>query len=1047
MKNKCNLWVYRYPHFKKLLIDLKMAIFIGIMSVSSILAAGPDDNKGDSAMETGYQQARISGTITDASTEETMPGVNVLVKGTTIGALTDINGKYALAVPDPEKSILVFSFVGYSSLEIPVAGKSVIDAALVSEALNLEEVVVVGYGTQRKVTLTGSVATANSEFIEARPLTNSTQALQGLSGLYINQAGGQPGADEATIRIRGIGTLNNNNPLVLVDGIEYSLKDVNPNDIESISVLKDAASASIYGNRAANGVILVTTKTGKKEKLKVEFNNYTGWQQATYLPKMVSNSIDYMNARNEASVNENQTKPYTDAQIEEYRTGTDPAMYSNTDWWDAMFSVAPMVESNLRLSGGSEAVTYSFSLGYLNQDGIMKGTDARKYTVNSNVIYKKSEKLEFGAIINGTFWDRNEPYLGIEEVLNYTARSLPIQPNVRYENGQWADVWLVTPGHNVFYHPMSLVDEGFGNIKTQRAMINTFLQYILPLNIKYKVNFAVSKYDANTHSFTPESVLVNPKNQATRLVGKTYRNVERTSNSNLNTSFFQTLNWTKKLADVHDINLLLGFSMEAFDNSNFNGYIEGFLGNELSELNAGTINKDVGGTSSDSRLMSYFGRSNYSFDDKYLFEFNFRYDGSSRFARANRWGFFPSFSVGWRINEEAFMQNVKAVSNLKLRGSWGQLGNQSIALYSYLNNININQGATFNNTISGGSAVTTLSDPDITWETTTISNIGLDLGLWNNKLEFIVDIFDKRTTDILARINVPGQVGNLTGPITNLYGMSNKGIELSVSHANTRGKLTYKAGAGIAYVRNNVDYLAENIQYTTNDYGNISVIMEGHPVNSWYLYEALGIFQSDEEVQDHAFQHSATSPGDIKYRDLNDDDVIDINDMRVLGRSTPKYTYSFNLSIDYEGFDLSAFFQGVEGIDIYPWHNVSFPLYNGAGITVEHFNNSWTPETPDAKYPRLSLYKRGTRINANNSTFWLKNASYLRLKNLQLGYTIPSVISEKVNISMLKIYANAQNLLTFSKYKVTDPEKNITQQDIFEYPTTKIFTLGCNVTF
>jgi len=1027
----------------KSLLTMRIAFILMILALSGITRAYSDDNSG---IKGELQQRTVTGTITDSQSGELMPGVNVLVKGTTIGSITDASGRYAISLPDPN-SILVFSFIGYGSQEIPVAGRAVVDIMLESDVTRLEEVVVIGYGTQRRVTLTGSVTTANSEFIEARPLTNSTQALQGLKGLYINQAGGQPGADDATIRIRGIGTLNNNNPLVLVDGIEYNLRDVNPNDIETISVLKDAASASIYGNRAANGVILVTTKTGKREKLKVEFNNYVGWQQATYLPEMVTSSVDYMTARNQAAVNENQTKPYTDADIEAYGTGNDPAMYSNTDWWDLMFSVAPMYESNLRLSGGSESTIYSLSIGYLNQEGVMLGTDAKKYTFNSNVVFKKSDRLEFGAIINGSYWNRNEPYLGVEEVLNYTARSLPIQPNYQYENGQWADVWLVTPGHNVFYHPLALVKEGFSSLKTQRAMVNMFAQYILPLNIKYKVNFAVTKYDGNTHTFIPESVLLNPKTQVTRLVGKTYRSVERINNNNLNTSFFQTLNWTRKIADLHDVNLLLGFSMESFYGSNFDAYIEGFLGNELSELNAGTINKDAGGTSSESRLMSYFGRANYSFADRYLFEFNFRYDGSSRFAKGNRWGFFPSFSVGWRINEEPFMKNIPAINNLKLRASWGQLGNQSISLYSFLNNININQGTTFNNTIVAGSAVTTLSDPDITWETTTISNIGLDLGLWNNKLELEVDVFDKETTDILARINVPGQVGNLTGPITNLYGMSNKGFEISASHANTKGKLTYKMGASLSYVNNNVDYLAGNIQYATNSYGNISVIREGYPVNSWYLYEALGLFQTDEEIENHAFQHAATSPGDIKYRDLNDDEKIDINDMRVLGRATPKYTYSFNLGAEYLGFDFSAFFQGVQDIDIYPWHNVSWPLFNGAGITLEHFNNSWSPENTDAKYPRLSLYKRGTQINARNSTFWLRDASYLRLKNVQLAYTIPSVLTNKIKISIIKVYVNAQNLLTFSKYKVTDPEKTITQQDIFEYPTTKIITVGCNVTF
>ena len=485
----------------------------------------------------------------------------------------------------------------------------------------------------------------------------------------------------------------------------------------------------------------------------------------------------------------------------------------------------------------------------------------------------------------------------------------------------------------------------------------------------------------------------------------------------------------------------------AFNNSNFMAYIEGFLGNELTELNAGTINKDVGGTSTVSKLMSYFGRANYSYADKYLLEFNFRYDGSSRFAKGHRWGLFPSFSAGWRINQENFLKNVSALDNLKLRVSWGQLGNQSIALYSYLNNININQGTTFNNSIVSGSAVTTLSDPNITWETTTIKNIGVDLGLWNSKFDITFDVFDKVTTDILARINIPGQVGNLNGPITNLYGMSNKGFEVNASYRNSISDLNYQIGGNIAFVKNNVDFLNGDVQYTTNSYGNISVIKEGYPVNSWYLYEAIGIFQNEAEVEAHAYQDPATSPGDIIYRDFNEDGKIDINDMRVLGRSVPKYTYGFNLDLDYKGFDLGAFFQGVQDIDIYPTNNVSWPLYNGAGITKDQLANSWTEDNPNAKYPRLSLAKRGSGINFRNSTFWLKNASYLRLKNIQLGYTIPSDLTNKIKINKVRIYVNAQNFLTFSKFKLSDPEKNILEQDIYDYPTTKIFTMGCNIIF
>ncbi|WP_159517984.1 TonB-dependent receptor [Sunxiuqinia indica] len=995
------------------------------------------------------QQKSISGYVTDSSGSP-LPGVTVVVKGTTNGTITDGEGNYSLS-NILENSILQFSFVGMRTQDIDIAGRTTVNIVLQESTVGIEEVVAVGYGTQKKVNLTGSISSVNSDFLESRPLTNSTQALQGVNGLYVNQAGGEPGADNATIRIRGIGTLNNNDPLVLVDGIEYNMKDVNSNDIESISVLKDAASASIYGNRAANGVILITTKKGKSGKLKAELNSYFGWQRATYLPDMVTNSVDYMLARNQASVNENQTKPYSDTQIEEYRNGTDSDLYPNTDWYDIMFSVAPMQDHFFRLSGGSDEVTFSMSVGYMDQTGVLMATDAKKYSLNSNVIFKPSDKFEFGIIINGSYWEKNGPYKGIggndDSAIGAIARALPIHPNI-LADGHYGDTWLVTPGHNVFRHPVARALEGGKKNLDQHAMVNIYAEYTFPLDIKYKATFAVNKSDNNEHTFSPETFLYTPKAPTVaRPNGKDVRSVSETNSRELNTSYFQTLKWNKRISDQHDINLLFGFSRESFFDSNLMAYIEGFLGNELPELNAGTINKNVGGTSYESKLMSYFGRANYSFSDKYLFEFNFRYDGSSRFAKNNRWGFFPSFSVGWRINQESFMQNLQAVSNLKLRASWGQLGNQDIPLYSYLNNIDINQGATYNDAVVPGSAVTTLSDPNISWETTTIKNIGLDAGLWDNKLEVTIDVFDKVTTDILARINVPGQVGNLTGPITNLYGMSNKGFEISASHRNSIGDLNYNFGGSIAFVNNNVDFLNGNVQYTTNLWGNINVIEEGYPVNSWFLYKANGIFQSEEEVSNHAYQDPTTGPGDIIYHDFNNDNKIDVKDMRVLGRSTPKYTYSFNLNFDYKGFDLGAFFQGVQGIDIYPTSNVSWPLYNGAGLTKDQLDNSWTSENPDAKYPRLSLQKRGSRINARNSTFWLKDASYLRLKNLQIGYTIPLKLLTNIHLSKLRIYANAQNLLTFSKFKLSDPEKDILAEDIYSYPTTKIISVGCNVVF
>lgn len=1003
----------------------------------------PNDSEG--AIKSIQQLRTVSGKVTDKAGQP-LPGVTVVIKGTAQGTVTNADGNYSLT-NIPENATLVFSFVGMKTQEIPVGSQTTIDVTMLADAIGIEEVVATGYGIQRKVTLTGSISTVDSKFLENRPITNSSQALQGILGVYVNQEGGQPGKDVATIRIRGIGTLNDNNPLVLVDGIEGDLRDINPNDIETITVLKDAASAAIYGNRAANGVVLVTTKSGKKEKLKIELDSYYGWQQATYLPDMVTNSVDYMTALNEAKINEGQPIAYTQAQIDEFRNGTDTDLYPNTDWYDLAFSVAPMSNLNLRLSGGTDAVTYSTSIGYMDQTGVLIGTGAKKYSINSQIKYKYSEKLELGTIILGTFWDTEQSSMGTDQYMLALGRALPVHPSV-LSAGNYGQTWLNVPNHTHFRNPLAIANETWQKDTSKRAIIKLFAEYTLPYGIKYSANFSVNNYDANTHRWIPEVYLINPKKPDAPILMRPqpqYRSVQRTNEANLDKSFFNTLKWDKRnIAGKHNIYLLAGFSKESFYRSNMLAYIEGFLGNELTELDAGNINKNVSGTSYESRLMSYFGRANYSYKDKYLLEFNFRYDGSSRFSKDYLWGFFPSGSAAWRINEENFLKDSKIINDLKFRASWGQLGNQNIPLYSYLSNIDINQGYSFKGTVTGGSAITTLSDPRISWETTTIANVGMDLSLWDNKLAINVDYFNKETDDILARINVPAQVGNLNGPITNLYGMSNKGVELSIVHQNSIRDFKYIVGGNIAYVKNNVDYLAGDVQFTN---GTLSVIQEGHPVNSWFVYEALGYFQSEDEVRNHAFQHNNTAPGDLKYRDVNNDGVIDLNDKQILGRSFPLFTYSGNVKMEYKGFDLAAFFQGIQDVDTYLEGRVSFPVFNGAGIQKEYFYDHWTPENRDAKYPRLFDSAKGSLVNAQNSTFWLRDASYLRLKNLQLGYTFNSGYMSRLNIAKLRTYVNAQNLFTISSMKYQDPERTILETNLVDYPNVKIYSVGINLIF
>ena len=998
----------------------------------------------------------ITGKVTDEAGAP-LTGVTVQVKNTDVGAITDIIGNFAIQVED-RTAILIFSYSGYETQEIDIGDRTVINIAMEPDFYGHgpREIVAVGYGEQRKVNLTGSIASKDAQFLANRPLTNSSQALQGFQGLYVNQEGGQPGSDEARIRIRGIGTLNNNDPLVLVNGIEYSLMDVDPADIESISVLKDAASAAIYGNRAANGVILITTKSGNQGAPTLEYNNYFGWQEVTTLPDMVTNSVTYMEARNQASANEGAPPVYPESAIEEFRTGTDPDLYPNTDWGDILFEVAPIQEHKLRLSGGNEVLTYSLLGGYLKQDGPMKYTGAEKYSVSFKTDFNIFDGLKVGLYATSTFWEWHQPAVGVgNQMRDGFARALPIQPAV-LSDGRLGDTWLTTPGHNFFKNGVGTGENGYLNNSTLRSLVSLYAEYTIPrIGVKYKINVAANKFDGFRKRLTPFVNIYDPRDpdNPTPLRFPRQPELRQWDDNNLNTTVFHTLDWNKKIGNRHNVNLLAGFSQEKMTISDFDARIRGLPANELDELSAGAESPSVSGISSQSKLMSYFGRANYNFSDKYLVEFNFRYDGSSRFARGNRWGFFPSVSAGWRLDRESFMRNLGVISNLKLRGSWGKTGNQNIPLFSYLNVVELGTSSSrladysFGGNLVQVAGVLNLADPNITWETTTITDIGLDLGLWNNQLNMTIDVFENKTTDILERINVPAQVGNLQGPITNLYALSNRGIEIGLSYRNSVGDLYYDFAADVTYIDNNVDDLGNDQQTISNMWGVVAVTREGYPVDSYLLYEADGIFQNQSEIDNHAFQSDKTAPGDVRYKDLNNDNRIDENDRRIISGAIPKYTYSFNLGLEFRGFELSAFFQGVQDIGIYPEHNLAFPLYNGAGITKGQLSNSWTPDNPGATLPRLSLARRGSRENFRNSTLWLRDGSYLRLKNLQIGYRFRSELLEKLRLNGLRIFANAQNLFTVNDFEGWDPERRIMRSTMAAYPSIKTYSLGLNVIF
>ncbi|KAA6342163.1 TonB-dependent receptor SusC [termite gut metagenome] len=518
------------------------------------------------------------------------------------------------------------------------------------------------------------------------------------------------------------------------------------------------------------------------------------------------------------------------------------------------------------------------------------------------------------------------------------------------------------------------------------------------------------------------------------------RGIRDIATNAINLTNFHTLTYDH-VFNNHSISALGGFSLESFTNGSLTGYNQGYLGNDLTELDAGSTSPSVSGTSQTSRLASYFGRIHYSYKEKYLLESNFRYDGSSRFASDRRWGFFPSFSAGWVINKERFFKEINWVDNLKFRASWGELGNQNIALYSYINSISLGQNYSFNGTVVGGTAITQLSDPTITWETTSVTDIGFDLDILKSKLSVQFDWYDKRTRDILWRVSVPAQVGNLNGPFKNIGSLTNTGVEFTVNYYNHISNFNYNIGGNIAYLKNKVTNLNRDIYYE-----GVTIVQEGYPVSSFYGLQAEGIFKTEDEVKKSAYISNATQPGDIKYKNVDDsNDIIDNNDRVVIGNNIPKYTYSFVLGGSYKGLDLQLFFQGVQDVDTYVSGNLAQPYRNGAGVTPEWLTDSWTPEKPNAPLPRLTtpLYTQ----NFQTSSYWIQDASYLRLKNIQLSYELPKSLIKNWNLSKIKLFVNGQNLLTFSEFVLGDPERNLTRNNMIDYPIAKTISGGVNITF
>ena len=958
----------------------------------------------------------VKGRVLDVNGEPII-GASVIVKGTSQGAVTDLDGNFSIVGID-QSAYLVVSYIGYVTQTIKASEQEIM-VRLKEDVTTLNEVVAVGYGTQKKADLTGSVSSVTAKELANKPVSSTAQALAGLApGLSVITNSGLPGAG-ANVKIRGTGTFSSagTDPLVLIDGLAGSLDDVDPNDIENISFLKDAASASIYGNRAANGVILVETKKGKEGKTTISYNGQFGWQKATELPDFLP-SWEYASYYNMAMENMGRQDAYT-----QDRNGFQH-------------------QHNLSISGGSSKLTYNLSLGYRNQNGMTDKTYNERMTALLSMKAALSNRLNLSISINA-YNNRYKAPHEIGSMIGYAVREGPqfagkkSDGSFGYQDNYSPEAWMASE---------SFVRNIGRNISGSALLTwDTPIQG-LSLTGKLGGNYWTSynkTYNANT--YFDETKTVGPANLNVYSANNSYTDVESYANY-------------EHVFGKHSIKALLGTSLERTKDRDLNGYRNTFPNNYLYELTSGDATTATNSSNlSDYTLISYFGRINYDYADRYLLEANIRYDGSSRFASGHRWGVFPSVSAGWRVSEESFWKN-SFLSNIfdyfKVRASYGVLGNQNIGVYPYQQTYNLGYDYPFGGTLQAGAAMTTYLNQDITWEKTSVTDVGVDFHLFHGALSGTVDYFYKYTSDILAPVEVASIMGMSVGQ-SNVGAVSNKGIEVNLTYNGKIGHdFTYSIAPNFTWIKNAVEKLSNGSKAEIN---NNRIV--GQPIGIIYGYKTDGLFVDQAEIDGAPEQlvgKSSLKPGYVKYKDISGPDgvpdgKVDANyDRTVLGSTTPKYYYGLNLTAQYKGFDLSALLQGMGGYKRLIGSYMAYAFYNGGQIQRWQADHCWTQEHPNkwAEYPRLET------LNMNNpnlqiSDYWTRNASFLRLKTLQIGYTFPKRLVKNLGIENLRIYVSGQNLFSINSfYKGWDPENEIGTGDSPNYyPINSIYSFGLNVRF
>lgn len=1029
----------------KRLQSVSMVLFLGTLFSGTISTATAS---GANSFATTQQAGICKGLVKDA-TGESVIGASVVVKGTTNGTITDFDGNFSL---DGIKKgdVIVISYVGYQTQEIKWNG-SPLNVILKEDSKTLSEVVVVGYGTQKKANLSGSVAMVDSKELENRPIQNVSSGLQGLMpGVAITGTNGAPGQDAGKIRVRGIGTLNEAGPYILVDGIETgTLSAVDPNDIESISVLKDAASAAIYGSKAANGVVLITTKRGKTGQTKISYSGYLSFQNATNMIERMG-SYEYASLLNQALEAEGMSKRFNDTELQKFKDGNDP-LYPDTDWYDLAYKTGVQHRHNVNINGGSENVKYMASLGYLNQTGILPNAGREQFNARTNLDMKINKRLSARmnlSFIKNDYSDASSAYYGgssdqIIRQLNLIAPWIV----ARYDDGTWGTIsdgspiaWLDSGmkvnRDNYNFSGMAAVDyEIFDGLKLtlQGAYVNNLQNY------NYFQKYI--KYNENKES------------DPSQLDERFYK-WDRTNYDAL-------LNYNKNFGK-HNIKGLLGWHTEKYNYKYQKAVRKKFPNNELTDMNAGDASTQSNeGYTAELAMISWFARINYDFAGKYLLEANIRADASSRFAEGHRWGYFPSFSGAWRISEEAFMESAKDswLSGLKIRASWGQLGNQDALsgsnndYYPALNTYNLDSKYAFGGSLNSGYYQRKYRLETISWEKASTWGVGVDFTLFN-KLNGSLDYYNRKTTGIIMDVTVPKEFA-LDAYKDNVGSMRNSGIEINLSYNTKIGQVDFGIAGNFSYNKNEILDLGggDPNKYldATNGYSQRNKV--GEAMNSYYIYRADGFFNSQEEADAYTAKYGnpfgkTFKAGDLRYVDTNKDGKLTADDREYCGSSDPKIIYGFNINAGWKGIDLSLMFNGAAGVKrLFDGYEVYGNFSGDAAHPATIWRDAWTPDNHDASMPRI-FYDTNSASSSRSiqSDFWLQDTSYLRLKNLQLGYTLPKGWLNSVGVENIRIYYSVENLLTFDKMKINiDPES--TSQRLSSYPLLRTHAFGVNVTF